>query len=100
LFLVPQALDLEELLPEVERFTIEELLPTMARGGFVDAARRAAATSTMARYSGMSKEVILQHNLAVPTGALRAGGGGAGSRVFVWPPWRPCPTENRYANFS
>ena len=61
-----QAKDLEELLPEVEEFTIQDLIPVLAQGGFIDPALRAATADKMAAYSGMSAEVILQHNLAVP----------------------------------
>lgn len=58
---------LEELLPEVEDYTINTLLPAMAKGGFLDPAKRDEIATQMSRYSGLDKEVILQHNLAVPT---------------------------------
>ena len=58
---------LEELLPEVEDYTINTLLPAMAMGGFLDPAKRDEIATQMSRYSGLDKEVILQHNLAVPT---------------------------------
>ena len=61
-----QAKDLEELLPEVEAFTIAELIPILAQGGFVDAGQRGAIASSIARFSGMAERVILQHNLVVP----------------------------------
>ncbi|MEQ9403413.1 MAG: carboxypeptidase [Cyclobacteriaceae bacterium] len=63
-----QSKDLDEILPEVEKYTIEELIPVMAKGGFVSEAERSAAAKMMARYSGISEKVILQHNLEVPTG--------------------------------
>ena len=59
--------DLEELLAEVEMYTIQELLPVMAMGGFIDTDKRNEAAEKMAYYSGINKEVILQHNLDVPT---------------------------------
>ncbi|HEX7091207.1 MAG TPA: hypothetical protein VF192_13785 [Longimicrobiales bacterium] len=62
-----QSRDLEEILPEVEEFTIEELIPALARGGSLDPARRAEIARQVARYSGLSERVVLQHNLAVPT---------------------------------
>jgi carboxypeptidase C (cathepsin A) len=62
-----QARDLEELLPEVEAFTLDQLLPAMARGGSLDAKRRDALATLYARYSGLSKEVVLNHHFAVPT---------------------------------
>ncbi len=58
---------LEDLLPEVEDYTINTLLPAMAMGGFLDPAKRDEIATQMSRYSGLDKEVILQHNLAVPT---------------------------------
>lgn len=61
-----QAKDLTALLPEVEEFTLNELIPGMARGGFIDEARKKDLAAKMARYSGISEKVILQHNLDVP----------------------------------
>lgn len=63
-----QARDLEELLPEVEQFTISELMPALARGGSLDPARRSELAQRVARYSGLSEAAVLNHNLAVPTG--------------------------------
>ncbi|MEM6380733.1 MAG: carboxypeptidase, partial [Bacteroidota bacterium] len=61
-----QAKDLEaELLPEVEAFTINELLPAMAKGGFLDDATRKEMAKKMAYYSGLSEKTILDHNLDV-----------------------------------
>lgn len=62
-----QQKDLNDILPEVEAFTIDELIPALSKGGFIDEAKRKQVASKMARYSGLSEEVILQHNLAVPT---------------------------------
>jgi carboxypeptidase C (cathepsin A) len=54
------------MLPEVEQFTINELIPAMSKGGFIDPAERKAIASKMARYSGVDEKVILQNNLDVP----------------------------------
>ncbi|MDW3195667.1 MAG: carboxypeptidase [Cytophagales bacterium] len=62
-----QSRDLEELLPEVEEYAVDELMPVIAKGGFVDEATRNEAARKMARYSGISDKVILQYNLDVPT---------------------------------
>jgi carboxypeptidase C (cathepsin A) len=62
-----QQKDLNEVLPEVETFTIDELLPAIAKGGFLDDAKRKQIAAKMARYSGLSEKSILQHNLSVPT---------------------------------
>lgn len=59
--------DLEkELLPEVESFTINELLPAMAMGGFLSEDKKKQMAQKMAYYSGLSEKTILQHNLNVP----------------------------------
>jgi len=62
-----QQKDLDDVLPEVEAFTIDELVPALSKGGFIDEAKRKAIASKIARYSGLSEEVVLQNNLAVPT---------------------------------
>ncbi|HUG27731.1 MAG TPA: hypothetical protein VMK53_05475 [Gemmatimonadales bacterium] len=62
-----QARDLDDLLPEVEQFTMEQLMPGLARGGSLPAARRAELARQVARYSGLSESAVLQYNLAVPT---------------------------------
>jgi carboxypeptidase C (cathepsin A) len=61
-----QSRDLEELLPEVESYAINELLPVLAKGGFVPEEERSEAARMMAKYSGISERVFLQHNLDVP----------------------------------
>lgn len=62
-----QGRDLDQLLPEVERFTVDELIPALARGGALDSARRAALVRQVARWSGLSETAVRQHALAVPT---------------------------------
>ena len=67
---LPSALqqkDLLEVLEEAELFTINELLPAMAMGGFLDPAKREEMAEKMAYYSGLSKKSILQNNLDVAT---------------------------------
>jgi carboxypeptidase C (cathepsin A) len=61
-----QSKDLLDVLPEVEDYTINTLLPAIAKGGFIDEAERDRVATTYARYSGLSKASILQHNLVVP----------------------------------
>ncbi|WP_349318119.1 S10 family serine carboxypeptidase-like protein [Chitinophaga sp. MM2321] len=63
-----QQKDLTALLPEVEQFTINELIPAISQGGFLDEQKRKDMAAKMARYSGLSEKVILQHNLDVPPG--------------------------------
>jgi carboxypeptidase C (cathepsin A) len=59
--------ELEVLLEEVEDFTINELLPAMAKGGFLPEDQKVAIAQKMEAYSGLSSHTILQHNLDVPT---------------------------------
>ncbi|NJW53305.1 S10 family peptidase [Salinimicrobium oceani] len=61
-----QKRDLEELLPEVEQYAINEVLPALVKGGFLEQERKEDIAAEMARYSGISKDEILQHNLEVP----------------------------------
>lgn len=61
------ALDLDQLLPEVEAFTLDKLLPAIARGGSLPAADRQTITRAYARYSGLKLPLVQQYNMAVPT---------------------------------
>lgn len=62
-----QAKDLDELLPEVEQFTINELIPALAKGGFIKAEEKRRIIKKMAEYAGLSEQFIEQNNLDVPT---------------------------------
>jgi len=62
-----QSQDLLEVLPEVEAFAVDALMPALAKGGFIDAEERTKVAKQMAYYSGISEKTILQHNLDVPT---------------------------------
>jgi carboxypeptidase C (cathepsin A) len=61
-----QSKDLTAMLPEVENFTINELIPAMSKGGFLDESKRKEIAGKIAHYSGISEKVILQNNLDVP----------------------------------
>ncbi len=61
-----QGKDLTDMLPEIESFTINELLPALSMGGSLDESKKVAIAKKMARYSGLSEKVILQNNLDVP----------------------------------
>ncbi|MDF2193703.1 carboxypeptidase [Paraflavitalea sp. CAU 1676] len=63
-----QQKDLTAMLPEVEEFTVNELIPAITRGGYLPEAKRKEIAAKFARYSGLSEKIILQHNLDVPTG--------------------------------
>jgi carboxypeptidase C (cathepsin A) len=62
--------DLHTLLSEVEDYTIEEYIPALTRGGFIDSTRRQAVAQQVARYSGLSESFVLDHTLAVPARAF------------------------------
>ncbi|MCH7403521.1 S10 family peptidase [Belliella kenyensis] len=62
-----QGRDLDEILPEVEQYTLDVVLPAVARGGSLDKAKRNEIAKKMAYYSGMKEKVFIEHNLAVPT---------------------------------
>ncbi len=62
-----QAKDLDEILPEVEQYTLDVVLPAIARGGSLDSTERKAIAERMSYYSGIKEEVFMQHALAVPT---------------------------------
>jgi carboxypeptidase C (cathepsin A) len=61
-----QKKDLAEMLPEVENFTINELLPAISKGGFLEDSKRKEIAAKMSKYSGLSEKVILQQNLDIP----------------------------------
>lgn len=62
-----QQQDLLDILPASEEFAINTLMPALARGGFLPLEEKQAIATKMAEYAGISAEVILQHNLDVPT---------------------------------
>ncbi|KYP16194.1 carboxypeptidase [Flavihumibacter sp. CACIAM 22H1] len=61
-----QQKDLLQVLPEVEQFTLQELLPALHKGGLLSKSEKAAIAAKTARYSGLSEQVWLQHQLDVP----------------------------------
>ncbi|MCK0179345.1 carboxypeptidase [Flavobacteriaceae bacterium S0862] len=61
-----QSKDLTAMLPEVESYAINTLMPAIAKGGFISDAERNSVAEKMSQYTGLSKKVILQHNLVVP----------------------------------
>jgi len=63
-----QSKDLTDMLPEVEKFTIEELVPALSKGGFLEESKRKEVAKRMSRYTGISETVILQNNLNVELG--------------------------------
>ncbi|MDX1639446.1 MAG: carboxypeptidase, partial [Balneolaceae bacterium] len=66
-----QEKDLTEVLREVETYTIEEFLPALAKGGSITEDQKQQVAETLARYTGLDKELILDHNLAVSRNEFR-----------------------------
>ncbi len=62
-----QAKDLLEILPESEKYTINKLIPAIAKGGFISEEEKQSVAERMAYYSGLTTKEILDHNLVVPT---------------------------------
>ncbi|RZM00678.1 MAG: carboxypeptidase, partial [Pedobacter sp.] len=58
---------LQDMLPEVESFTVNELIPAVAKGGFLPQTDKQKIAAKMARFSGITEKVILQNNLDVST---------------------------------
>ncbi len=65
-----QSKDLDDVLAEAEDYAINDLLPVLAKGGFVSEEEKNEAAAKMAMYSGVSEKFILQNNLQVPTSAF------------------------------
>jgi len=63
-----QQKDLLEILPEAENYAINNLLPAIAKGGFITEYEKNKVAENFAKYSGLSKKVILQNNLEVSPG--------------------------------
>jgi carboxypeptidase C (cathepsin A) len=61
-----QSQDLEQILPEIEEFTLEQYIPALTHGGFIDEARRQEIAEKVARYAGVSTEFVLNNNLVIP----------------------------------
>lgn len=60
-----QQKDLLQVLPEVEKFTIDEYIPALTRGGELSKEQKDQLATKLSRYSGLSKTSILQHNLSI-----------------------------------
>jgi carboxypeptidase C (cathepsin A) len=62
-----QSRKLQDLLSEVEEFTLDILMPALARGGSLPAEEKEDIATRMSAYSGLSTKSILQYDLVVPT---------------------------------
>lgn len=59
--------EVEDLLPEVEAFTLHELMPALAKGASISDEEKNKIAEKMAYYSGINKQAILQQNLDLKT---------------------------------
>ncbi len=62
-----QSQDLADILPGAEDFAVNELMPALVKGGFIDPAEKQRVAEKMAYYSGLSVQAVLQNNLDVPS---------------------------------
>jgi len=60
-----QAKDLNELLPEIEQFTLNEYMPALAKGGFISSEEKQKVAEQVALYSGLSVDAVLNNNLDI-----------------------------------
>ncbi len=65
-----QQMELTDALDLAEKFTIEQYLPALARGGFLDEGERQRIAGEVARFAGLETSYVLDHNLAVPVQAF------------------------------
>lgn len=61
-----QGRELDDLLAEVETFTVDEYIPALVRGGFIEESRRQEIASRIAQYAGVSEQFVLNNNLTIP----------------------------------
>ena len=66
-----QARDLDEILPEVEAFTLNQYIPALARGGSLQGTQRERIAGEIARWAGVSATWVLDHNLRPSVGEFR-----------------------------
>jgi carboxypeptidase C (cathepsin A) len=60
-----QQKDLLDILPEVEKFTIDQYIPALAKGGFIGQQEKQAIAEKVAYYSGLSVTEVLRSNLDI-----------------------------------
>ncbi|TPH17676.1 S10 family peptidase [Litorilituus lipolyticus] len=60
-----QQLTLNDLLAQVEPFTVNEYLPALAKGGFIGDEEKQDIAKKVAKYSGLSVDEVLNNNLDI-----------------------------------
>lgn len=66
-----QSRDLDEILPEIEEFTVREYIPALVEGGFMEPAEREQMAARVAAYAGVSPTFVDNLNLVIPTSQWR-----------------------------
>jgi len=61
-----QSKDLPDVLEEAEDYSLNELMPVLAKGGFIDDSTKLETAKKIAEFSGISEQTVLRHNLDVP----------------------------------
>ena len=61
-----QSKDLTAVLPEVEAFTINELMPALAQGGSLSKEKRQEVAKKISRYTGIGVKEVLEQSLSIP----------------------------------
>tara|TARA_B100000959_G_scaffold67669_1_gene71720 strand:- start:375 stop:1841 length:1467 start_codon:yes stop_codon:yes gene_type:complete len=59
--------DLDDILPEIEKYTIEKFIPAIAKGSSLSESEKNDVAVIASRYSGLSAKDYLDYNLDVPT---------------------------------
>jgi carboxypeptidase C (cathepsin A) len=62
-----QQKDLLEILPQSENYTINNVIPAIAKGGFISETEKNEVAEKISYFSGLTKKEVLDHNLVVPT---------------------------------
>ena len=62
-----QKLDLEEILPKSEEFALNELLPALSKGGFIDESEKNYIAEKISFFTGLNKKDVIQNNINLST---------------------------------
>lgn len=62
-----QEKSLEDLLPEVEDFTINKLIPAIAKGASISDSEKQDIASAISKYSGIKTQYIIDYHLQMPS---------------------------------
>lgn len=57
---------LDDLLSEVEKFTVSKYIPALVEGGSINEAEKNGIAGQVAAYSGIATKDVLAHNLVIP----------------------------------